>query len=333
MDPEAEEGQELPASSSRSSRSPARSWPRGWKTPRSTSTTAWCRSTRSAASRPFGAPSQPCTHAAERQQRWPRGAVGDSTHDTKRGEDVAVAAQRPLRVPEGVEAAVTRWARVNRRHKTRPTAPVPIANDEYLLYQILLGAWPLERRRGSRVVSGASRSTWRRRPARRRSTPVGSTPNETYEAAIAASSPRSWTRRCGAFLPTSRRSSSGRGAAHQQPRPDPDQADLAGRPGHLPGQRPLGPDLVDPDNRRPVDYDTRRHMLEQPLDALETTGEPKRSHPRFGHPATGSPPARQPDRRPRQALRHPAGARGARPMARSLRAGRVRCAADDRGRG
>jgi (1->4)-alpha-D-glucan 1-alpha-D-glucosylmutase len=79
----------------------------------------------------------------ERQKRWPAALSTTSTHDTKRGEDVRARLNVLSEMPEAWKAAVTRWRALNRRFRTAVDGvDAPDANDEYLLYQTLVGAWP-----------------------------------------------------------------------------------------------------------------------------------------------------------------------------------------------
>ncbi len=81
---------------------------------------------------------------AERQRAWPHALLATSTHDTKRSEDVRARLNVLSELPRQWEEAMGRWSRLNADRKTVVDGePVPDANDEYLLYQTLLGAWPL----------------------------------------------------------------------------------------------------------------------------------------------------------------------------------------------
>ncbi len=82
---------------------------------------------------------------AHRRKHWPDTLNATSTHDTKRSEDVRARINLLSEMPEHWERQVHRWTRWNRGHKIVASshASVPDANDEYLLYQTLLGAWPL----------------------------------------------------------------------------------------------------------------------------------------------------------------------------------------------
>jgi (1->4)-alpha-D-glucan 1-alpha-D-glucosylmutase len=79
-----------------------------------------------------------------RREKWPASLSATSTHDTKRSEDVRARINVLSEIPRTWREAVARWHRWNRRHLTEVDGrPVPDRNDEYLLYQTLVGAWPL----------------------------------------------------------------------------------------------------------------------------------------------------------------------------------------------
>jgi (1->4)-alpha-D-glucan 1-alpha-D-glucosylmutase len=85
-------------------------------------------------------------HAAnqERASRWPRAMLTTSTHDTKRGEDVRARIDVLSEIPGDWQERVQAWAKLNRRFKvTVAERPAPTANHEYLLYQTLIGSWPV----------------------------------------------------------------------------------------------------------------------------------------------------------------------------------------------
>jgi (1->4)-alpha-D-glucan 1-alpha-D-glucosylmutase len=89
-----------------------------------------------------------------RQRDWPAALSATSTHDTKRGEDVRARIHVLSEMPRAWRDAVRRWHGWNRRHATRLDARrAPDRNDEYLLYQTLVGAWPLS---PSESVAGAA---------------------------------------------------------------------------------------------------------------------------------------------------------------------------------
>ena len=79
-----------------------------------------------------------------RQEKWPASMSASSTHDTKRSEDVRAKIHVLSEIPRVWRQAVTRWHRWNRRHLAEVEGrPAPDRNDEYHLYQTLVGAWPL----------------------------------------------------------------------------------------------------------------------------------------------------------------------------------------------
>lgn len=80
-----------------------------------------------------------------RGERWPHGMNASTTHDTKRSEDVRARINVLSEIPEEWEARLQRWAEWNAMHKSQVDGQmVPDRNEEYFLYQTLLGAWPLE---------------------------------------------------------------------------------------------------------------------------------------------------------------------------------------------
>ncbi len=79
----------------------------------------------------------------ERLRRWPSSLVTTSTHDTKRSEDVRARISVLSELPAAWEAALLAMARAAQPFKTaRDGASAPDAGEEYLLYQTLLGTWP-----------------------------------------------------------------------------------------------------------------------------------------------------------------------------------------------
>jgi (1->4)-alpha-D-glucan 1-alpha-D-glucosylmutase len=81
----------------------------------------------------------------DRAARWPHTMLATSTHDTKRSEDVRVRIGVLSELPAVWRLNLRRWSRINRSKKRKvEDAVVPSPNDEYLLYQTLLGSWPLE---------------------------------------------------------------------------------------------------------------------------------------------------------------------------------------------
>ncbi len=83
----------------------------------------------------------------ERQHRWPHSMSTLSTHDTKRSEDVRARLNVLSEMPEEWHSRLRRWGGLNARHRaTLEGVQVPDRNEEYALYQTLLGAWPADSR-------------------------------------------------------------------------------------------------------------------------------------------------------------------------------------------
>jgi (1->4)-alpha-D-glucan 1-alpha-D-glucosylmutase len=82
---------------------------------------------------------------AARLQRWPHAMLASSTHDNKRSEDVRARINVLSEMPEEWRGALLRWNRANTARKSIVDGELaPDRNDEYLFYQVLLGAWPFE---------------------------------------------------------------------------------------------------------------------------------------------------------------------------------------------
>ncbi len=81
----------------------------------------------------------------ETARRRPHTMLSTATHDTKRGEDVRARINVLSELPEEWAENVQRWTTLNRRHRIEVNeTTAPSENDEYLFYQVLLGAWPVE---------------------------------------------------------------------------------------------------------------------------------------------------------------------------------------------
>lgn len=80
-----------------------------------------------------------------RRQNWPHTLNTTTTHDTKRGEGVRARINVLSEMPELWERHLGLWAKLNAKHKKEVDGrEAPDRNEEYFLYQTLLGAWPLE---------------------------------------------------------------------------------------------------------------------------------------------------------------------------------------------
>jgi (1->4)-alpha-D-glucan 1-alpha-D-glucosylmutase len=81
----------------------------------------------------------------DRQRDWPATLLATSTHDTKRSEDVRARMVAISEIPQLWRSSLQRWRAANRRLKKRiDDLDAPDANEEYLLYQTLLGVWPVD---------------------------------------------------------------------------------------------------------------------------------------------------------------------------------------------
>jgi (1->4)-alpha-D-glucan 1-alpha-D-glucosylmutase len=93
----------------------------------------------------FGVPpAQQHRYHQERQAKWAWSLSATSTHDTKRSEDVRARIDVLSELPGEWKERLARWSELNRPRRVLLEDEVaPDANEEYLLYQTLLGAWPL----------------------------------------------------------------------------------------------------------------------------------------------------------------------------------------------
>jgi (1->4)-alpha-D-glucan 1-alpha-D-glucosylmutase len=83
--------------------------------------------------------------ARYRARHWPHELLATSTHDTKRSEDVRSRIGVLSEIPGEWRSALDRWSRMNRpRRRLVDERPAPSRNDEYLIYQTLVGTFPLE---------------------------------------------------------------------------------------------------------------------------------------------------------------------------------------------
>ena len=81
-----------------------------------------------------------------RGEQWPYAMLETSTHDTKRDEDVRARLDVLSEMPSDWSASVMKWRRINRSRKIQVAdgRVVPDNNEEYLLYQTIVGAWPVQ---------------------------------------------------------------------------------------------------------------------------------------------------------------------------------------------
>ena len=223
---------------------------------------------RSARIRPDSASShRPCTAGSPSGSgRGPRGFRRPSTHDTKRGEDVRARLNVLSEIPGAWKAAALKWRALNRKFKTElGGALAPDPNEEYLLYQTLVGAWPFEPGEDGRpfVERICAYMTKALRESKVHTSWLS--PDEAYEDAVHAlrqGDSRSAPRRpfLDAFLPFQARVAElgiYNGLAQLLIK-----ITAPGIPDFYQGTELWDLNLVDPDNRRPVDYARRRQILD-----------------------------------------------------------------------
>ena len=199
------------------------------------------------------------TANAERRRRSPHALSATATHDTKRGEDVRARINVLSEIPAEWRARVAAWQRLNRQHRTAVDgAPVPGANTEYLLYQTLVGAWPVgvERLRAyllKAVHEAKVHTSW-------------TNPNLRYDEAVARFAEAILDpERSAAFLEDftlfqARVAHFGTLNALGQTLV---KLTAPGVPDFYQGAELWDLSLVDPDNRRPVDWAERVRLLDE----------------------------------------------------------------------
>jgi (1->4)-alpha-D-glucan 1-alpha-D-glucosylmutase len=214
----------------------------------------------------------------ERFKSRPLAMLATSTHDTKRGEDVRARINVLSEIPELWKRSVLRWSRFNRKIKMVVDGRlVPNRNEEYLFYQTLVGAWPVE------CPSGSGYDRFRQRIRDYmlkavREAKVNSSwinPDPAYEDALMSFvdmvlddtghnrflehfkvlHPLIST--CGMFNSLSQTLL---------------KITSPGIPDFYQGSELWDLSLVDPDNRRPVDFDLRASMLDALKTAESATG-------------------------------------------------------------
>ncbi len=202
----------------------------------------------------------------ERARRWPHGLSTTSTHDTKRSEDVRARLNVLSEIPGAWKQATTRWARANRRGRsTIDTQSYPSRNEEYLLYQTLVGTWPFEPMDEAAELDYRQRIVAYMHKAMREAKVFTSwlNPSEEHEAAMekfvdAALSPANTAFR-GDFVRFAARVA--QCGVYNSLAQVAIKVGAPGVPDFYQGAELWDFSLVDPDNRRPVDYVRRRELL------------------------------------------------------------------------
>lgn len=192
-------------------------------------------------------------HCGRIQKDWPATMLTTSTHDTKRSEDTRIRIALISEVPERWMTFVRESAKLNERH--RNGGPWPDRGMEYLLYQTLVGAWPLSEERLSRYLLKAAReakqhTSWME-------------PNSAYEEALqrfvtAVHADRAFVHKLEAFLEPL-----GEAAKRHALSQALLKFCVPGVPDIYQGNELFDHSLTDPDNRRPVDFARRERLLRE----------------------------------------------------------------------
>ncbi len=211
-----------------------------------------------------------------RAARWPRSLLATNTHDTKRSADVRARLDALTEQPAEWDRSVRRWRRLNAKHRQVVKGRLsPDTNTEYLMYQIVAALWPPPRlgRRSDDLPDRAWRESARERltryaikAAREAKTRTSWTdPDVEYERALtefvanilepADDAPflSDVARLVSRVAPIGAWNALSRIAIHLT---------APGTPDIYQGDELWNLTLVDPDNRRQVDYDAREHALD-----------------------------------------------------------------------
>jgi len=209
-------------------------------------------------------------HAAmkERAEKWPHALSATATHDTKRGEDGRARLAVISEMPQEWAAAISRWHEAAEDlQEDLPRGPAPTPGAEWLFYQALAGAWPadlsLQDEQGlqelaDRLVAFMTKAL---REAKRHTSWTDQ--NEPYESAVEnyvrgifAPERRSFLREVRATVAALEPAGIINSLAQLVMK-----LTLPGVPDIYQGCELLDYSMVDPDNRRPVDFDIRRQLL------------------------------------------------------------------------
>ena len=203
----------------------------------------------------------------DRSRRSPHALSASSTHDTKRSEDVRARINAISEIPSEWRQATGRWARLNRKARTLIDGEsYPSRNEEYLLYQTLIGTWPML------GMNAAEEDEYLRRireymlKTMREAKVFTSwlSPSEPHEQAMmrfveTVLSPANVAFRRDFVELASRVARYG---VYNSLAQLAIKIAAPGVPDFYQGTELWNFSLVDPDNRRPVDYEKRRRLLE-----------------------------------------------------------------------
>lgn len=208
-------------------------------------------------------------HLRERQARWPYSLSATSTHDIKRSEDVRARINVLSEMPREWRTSVNRWAKLARKCKVDVEGQLaPDRNEEYLLYQTLVGMWPLTPLDDGQYRTFCDRVQGYMTKALREGKAHTSwvNPDQAYEDAVRQfvhgildrAGPNAFLDE---FLPFQRRVAQwGMWNSLSQLVL---KISAPGIPDFYQGSELWDFHVVDPDNRRPVDYEMRASMLNE----------------------------------------------------------------------
>src|SRR4051794_29370092 len=210
------------------------------------------------------------------QQHWPSTMLATSTHDTKRSEDVRARMIAISEIADLWRSSTTRWRTLNRKAKTRiDEEEAPDPNEEYLLYQTLLGTWPVDAS-GKAVAEASDEYITRIQEYMAKALKEAKIntswiqPNEQWDNAVKEFIARILERGAkNRFVPALAPvvEEIARVGAINSLSQVLLKLTAPGLPDIYQGTEIWDDSLVDPDNRRPVDYGKRREMLASLTDA------------------------------------------------------------------
>ncbi len=198
-----------------------------------------------------------------RAKEWPHGMTATATHDTKRGEDARARLMALAEIPGEWASAVARWKILNAPNLvTASEMRAPSAAFEYMLYQVLLGAWPSGQRDGPFLERMQAYALKAAREGKQETSWLN--PNEAYEAGLKTFIARILDRSASVEFLDSLETLAQRVAllgALNSLSQIALKATMPGVPDFYQGTEFWDLSLVDPDNRRPVDFAERATVL------------------------------------------------------------------------
>ena len=203
-------------------------------------------------------------HNQKRLQRRPYSLLATSTHDTKRSEDVRARINVLSEIPSEWQAALRRWSRQNKKKKTLVDGhSAPDRNEEYLFYQTLLGVWPLTQMNTDEqaVLTQRIQDYMRKATKEAKLNTSWINPNHAYDDAVQQFVSAVLSDE--AFLEDFRKLCMAvtQGGMYNSLAQTLLKLTVPGVPDIYQGTEVWNFSLVDPDNRRPVDYEHRRQLL------------------------------------------------------------------------